>query len=836
MTPPPHHELLQQLDWVRALAARLVFDKSHRDDLAQEIWHAALKAPNASAAQPAPIRAWLTGIARHLAALLVRRDARRTRHELAAANTGTAKSAAEVAEHAELQQRLLAAVNALPEPMRDVVLLRYLEGLPPRVIAARLQVPIATVRTRLQRAMDRLRERLDADFGDRRAWALAFAALGRPRDVAAAAGALTTFTHVGLAIVNTNKLLVAGAALAALAAIPAAIVWSGSTTTTPPDAAHGDVVAAAPQQPPTTTRASDAAAPSREAAPARAFRGRVVDVDGKPLAGALVRKTPLWSFEARVESGELKTHDASATTGGDGAFTLNEAGVRGENVAVAAKLDGFVAREQTTLCRLEAAATLVMLRTHEVSMTAECVERAGRVPVPRFRVTGSTALQTRSNRVDAPVTYELRVPDRSVGTNGQWTGTARFVEGMPFVVQVCCAAHGEGPFGRGTDPRLRTTLQPAPGVPLHVVLEFDPPVPDAGGPVQRGRVVADATNEPVPGADVFYIARTSDSMSYGSRAHVRADGTFVLGLPKNGASVTLHVEHDDWQTATLRPQPDQEIVVRLRPRASLQVQVVDRTGAPVAGAHVLVCAVRDERFQRRARTDADGRVALTQLPADRYMVFLVPNASAPDEMATTNASYTLEPGQQLAAKLELESSSAVPVRGRIAGAPAGLTAAFLPHSGSGRFAPARLNGSDYDAGALQPGDYLVLLMPANDDDHHLLFALLPNITVRGPGPQGIDLALPTGFVRGRVTTRDRTSLRVMAVPEVPAGGVAADLLARAKTAAFLGVSIAEDGSFAVKHVADGRWHLQLRDGATVVAQRAVTVRGSLDVGDWSVDR
>jgi hypothetical protein len=41
--PPSDHELLQQLDWVRSLAARLVFDRSQRDDLEQEIWHAAAR-------------------------------------------------------------------------------------------------------------------------------------------------------------------------------------------------------------------------------------------------------------------------------------------------------------------------------------------------------------------------------------------------------------------------------------------------------------------------------------------------------------------------------------------------------------------------------------------------------------------------------------------------------------------------------------------------------------------------------------------------------------------------------------------------------------------------
>jgi hypothetical protein len=40
----------------------------------------------------------------------------------------------------------------------------------------------------------------------------------------------------------------------------------------------------------------------------------------------------------------------------------------------------------------------------------------------------------------------------------------------------------------------------------------------------------------------------------------------------------------------------------------------------------------------------------------------------------------------------------------------------------------------------------------------------------------------------------------------------------------------------VKHVADGDWLLQVRDGVAVVAQRAITVRGSLGVGDWNVGR
>ena len=60
-------------------------------------------------------------------------------------------------------------VMILDEPVRTVVLLRYWEGLPPRRIAARLEIPVETVRTRLKRGLHKLRVRLDGECGGRRA-------------------------------------------------------------------------------------------------------------------------------------------------------------------------------------------------------------------------------------------------------------------------------------------------------------------------------------------------------------------------------------------------------------------------------------------------------------------------------------------------------------------------------------------------------------------------------------------------------------------------------------------------------------------------------------------
>src|SRR5688572_12599920 len=111
MTAPRTDELLAHLDWVRLLAARLVFDRTERHDLEQEVWLAAMRTRPAPGV---PLRAWLAGIAHNLAAMWRRGDGRRRRRERTVARDVVGASPADVAAQAELQQRLLAAVNALP--------------------------------------------------------------------------------------------------------------------------------------------------------------------------------------------------------------------------------------------------------------------------------------------------------------------------------------------------------------------------------------------------------------------------------------------------------------------------------------------------------------------------------------------------------------------------------------------------------------------------------------------------------------------------------------------------------------------------------------------------
>jgi len=52
------------------------------------------------------------------------------------------------------------AMNELAEPDRRAILLRFYEGLPPRAIASELGVPVTTVKSWIQRGLEKLRESL----------------------------------------------------------------------------------------------------------------------------------------------------------------------------------------------------------------------------------------------------------------------------------------------------------------------------------------------------------------------------------------------------------------------------------------------------------------------------------------------------------------------------------------------------------------------------------------------------------------------------------------------------------------------------------------------------
>jgi RNA polymerase sigma factor (sigma-70 family) len=114
-----------------------------------------------------PLRPWLLRIVANEARNRRRSAGRREHLALRAAaevRPGDAVPSPEAALLAgEERTRLLAAVEALPEEQRDAIACRYLLGLDERETAAALGVRRGTVKSRLSRALARLRESLEAE-------------------------------------------------------------------------------------------------------------------------------------------------------------------------------------------------------------------------------------------------------------------------------------------------------------------------------------------------------------------------------------------------------------------------------------------------------------------------------------------------------------------------------------------------------------------------------------------------------------------------------------------------------------------------------------------------
>jgi RNA polymerase sigma-70 factor (ECF subfamily) len=277
--PVPIAELLAHAEFVRGLARDLVRDVHRGDDLAQEVWLQTLRRPPHHGAS---LRGWFATLMARLFANRARAERRLKLREAAVEPPPPADTAADVAAKEQVRQRLLAAVMRLDEPFRTAVLLRYYEDLSPAQIAKRLAIPAATVRTRVARGLERLRERLDREHADdRRAWAL---------PLLACPGVLP-FDPIPVAALLAMKkaLVVAAAVLIAAAAVVLSISsWPG--TSGPPGAAEG---AAAPAVAASSLPGGASVAPTADerAAAERtlaAASDRAADADERELMGDLL--------------------------------------------------------------------------------------------------------------------------------------------------------------------------------------------------------------------------------------------------------------------------------------------------------------------------------------------------------------------------------------------------------------------------------------------------------------------------------------------------------------------------------------------------------------------
>jgi len=203
---------------LRTLANALLGDRDAADDVVQATWLRAIEQPPQHDAAPG---GWLATVVRNFALRWRRAERRRRCREELAARSEAMPDAAGSAAREELLQRVVDALRSLPQPYRGALWMRYFEDLPPAVIAARTGVPVATVKSRLQRGLVQLRTRFDREGGQgdwRAGLAIAFGVEGSMRiGTMAAAGVLGVLT-----MTKTKLLVTTGIMLLMLAG---ALVW-----------------------------------------------------------------------------------------------------------------------------------------------------------------------------------------------------------------------------------------------------------------------------------------------------------------------------------------------------------------------------------------------------------------------------------------------------------------------------------------------------------------------------------------------------------------------------------------------------------------------------------
>jgi RNA polymerase sigma-70 factor (ECF subfamily) len=149
---------------IYSLALRILQDQGEAEDIVQEVFSQAWRQASRYDRSRGNVGAWLLTLARSRA--IDRLRARRARPD----HSAEERAPIDVADHAaavdvqlvsaEQVARVRAALETLPLLQRLAIELAYYEGLTHSEIAARLEQPLGTVKTRIRQALIRLRESL----------------------------------------------------------------------------------------------------------------------------------------------------------------------------------------------------------------------------------------------------------------------------------------------------------------------------------------------------------------------------------------------------------------------------------------------------------------------------------------------------------------------------------------------------------------------------------------------------------------------------------------------------------------------------------------------------
>ena len=615
----PHDEDLErQGDFLRQLGGALLGDEHLGEDVAQSTLLALIQAP------PRAVRdagAWTAGVARNVARKLRRSDTRRGLREQAAA-----REEVEEDPRANSLRGVTDAVLTLAEPYRSVVLARYFEGLSPTEIARRDGVPIATVKSRLARALTQLREHLDREHGNRANWCIGLASL-LGRDLAPViGGAAATASGVGagslaggiLVTTQTKWMLLAGGALLVLLGLYGLNGLAAPTSPAGASSSAPDVrTVLAPVTAPVDADpapAAEASEPVRREVPATAASTAalasldvlVVWSDETPAPGAFVRAMPWGSRNPWIDARYERADEAGR---------VHLAGLPAGTTAIYGQRGGFAS---ATLAGGEHEELRVKL-PDGVDVEGTVVDEIG-VGVPGA---------------------EIWLSDSGNGSQGAQVATAD--RAGRFFLRDITDQHMVGARLAGYGPSAFYWIAGGTGEALELELTL---------PRQRAQIrvrTVDPLGAPIAGAVMRFEGERAPMTR--SETHLRARGPIPRELRSDeegwatfeGLSpekVELVVSSHAFAPRRIEVQlgfgANHRIIVELNEGLVLRGTAIDGEGNPLSGVTVRVGGYGDIDA-RSAQTGLDGSYRLAALAAGEFGAYASAREMGKDEIQLTGA-------------------------------------------------------------------------------------------------------------------------------------------------------------------------------------------------------
>ena len=328
------------------LAAHLAGPGQQAQDLVQSAFLAAM-ARGATWDRERPLWPWLATILHNELRMQIRSGRRRREVAIEDAATGDSRVAADdgadpasLVASQEVLTTVLAAVDALPLPYRQVLRLRLVHGLRPVDIARSLEVPVGTVRAQLHRGLEQLRGALPAGVAGLAGLVLSgegmvlaqvrehvLASVGG-KATAAVAGSSQVLRVGGMLAMNAKTMTALVAALVVLACLAIAVGvpnWfaPGATPTVALDPVRVDAPVVAGEGGVVASADPERKVVDEAAVPTWPLTVTVTSDNGKPVAGVTVQ---VWTapnsfaFWNRHESSYLREDVAAGETAGDGVF------------------------------------------------------------------------------------------------------------------------------------------------------------------------------------------------------------------------------------------------------------------------------------------------------------------------------------------------------------------------------------------------------------------------------------------------------------------------------------------------------------------------------------